>query len=363
MISKQIIQTCIDELKELTKVDFMIIDTEGLLLATTFKNNNVDTAMLQGFFDSHADSQIISGNYLFKVKDEGKPVYVLVSHSANADGYIIGRIACNELEHLLVAYKDQYDNAGFFQNLLLDNLLAIDIFNRAKELNISDSARRIVFVAETTKSDEEEVLLALRSAFDNKDNDYVVAIDESKVAIVHTLADDETMENMEEVAAVIEDIMNTEVMTKAKVGYGTIVNNIKELSKSYKEAVMASQVGEIFYPERNINAYECLGIGRLIYQLPVNLCKIFLKEVYGSDELDNTDLEVINTVNGFLDNDFNASETARKLYIHRNTLMYRIDKLKQSTGLDVRVFDDALTFKIASMVDRYVRYQEKNNEF
>jgi carbohydrate diacid regulator len=157
----------------------------------------------------------------------------------------------------------------------------------------------------------------------------------------------------------LEDIMDTEVMLKSRVSYGTIVEELRELSKSYKEARMALDVGKIFYNGDRIHSYDALGIGRLIYQLPANLCKLFIEEIYGEDLPKEVDEEILHTATVFLDNNLNVSETARQLYIHRNTLVYRIEKLKSATGLDVRVFDDALTFKIATMVSSYMQYIEK----
>ena len=151
-------------------------------------------------------------------------------------------------------------------------------------------------------------------------------------------------------------------MSSVKIAYGTIVNEITQVSRSYKEAKMALDVGKIFYMEKSIVAYNTLGIGRLIYQLPLPLCRMFMKEVFKSDATPDTfDEETMVTINKFFENSLNVSETARQLYIHSNTLVYRLEKLQKSTGLDIRVFDDALTFKIAMMVVNYMKYMEKEH--
>ena len=159
----------------------------------------------------------------------------------------------------------------------------------------------------------------------------------------------------------IVDLMNTEAMMNVRVAYGTIVQELKDVSKSYKEANMALDVGKIFYVEKKVNAYGRLGIGRLIYQLPVNLCRIFIEEIFGVDGIVDFEEETLTTVNKFFENNLNVSETSRQLFVHRNTLVYRIEKLEKSTGLDVRTFDDALTFKIAMMVVNYMKYLESLN--
>ena len=261
----------------------------------------------------------------------------------------------------MVAYREQFDNTIYFQNLLLDNLLSVDIYNRARKLGITHNTKRIVYVIEVSRDKSVEAMLAIKSAF-KEEGDYVVSVDDRNIILIHTMGVDEDFNNIEELAKCIEEILNTEVMIKTRVAYGTVVEDLRLLSQSYKEANMALDVGAIFYSDKTVMAYSALGIGRLIYQLPVNLCKIFIEEVFHDELPEDVDEEVISTVNAFLDNNFNVSETARQLYIHRNTLGYRIEKLKQSTGLDVREFNDALTFKIALMVVNYVKFMEENEK-
>ena len=119
---------------------------------------------------------------------------------------------------------------------------------------------------------------------------------------------------------------------------------------------MALEVAKIFYPMKRTIEYGNLGVGRLIYQLPVDLCQLFVKEIFGDNIPEEIDEEILSTVSKFFENNLNVSETSRQLYIHRNTLIYRIEKLQKATGLDVRVFDDALTLKIALMVVNYMKY-------
>ncbi|MCR4697483.1 MAG: helix-turn-helix domain-containing protein [Lachnospiraceae bacterium] len=359
MITKQVIKTTIEELKEVAKVEFSVIDGQGLLMASTC-NDLPSTDQVLEFFDSKADSQIIADTTLFKIKDDEEPVFVLAVKGNQSDSYTYGRICVNELRHLLVAYREQFDNTIYFQNLLLDNLLTVDIYNRARKLSIEPNKKRIVYVAEVLRDKTNEAVLALKSAF-SEDGDFTVSIDDKNVILIHTMGENEDFDTIEELARCIEEILNTEVMVKTRIAYGTVADDLRQISQSYKEAKMALDVGAIFYSQKTVMAYNALGIGRLIYQLPVNLCKIFTEEVFGDELPEEIDEEVINTINAFLDNNFNVSETARQLYIHRNTLGYRIEKLKQATGLDVREFNDALTYKIALMVSNYVKFMEENN--
>ena len=221
--------------------------------------------------------------------------------------------------------------------------------------------KRVVFVIETKNENDTNALETVKSLFSAKTKDFITAVDEKNIILVKELKPGETYDDMEKTAKVILDMLNTEAMTKVHVAYGTIVHEIKEVSRSYKEAKMALDVGKIFYSDKNVVAYNNLGIGRLIYQLPMSLCRMFIKEIFDGKSPDDLDEETLTTINKFFENNLNVSETSRQLYIHRNTLVYRLDKLQKSTGLDLRVFEDAITFKIALMVVKYMNYMETLN--
>lgn len=273
---------------------------------------------------------------------------------------MLGRIAVSQLQHLIIAYKERYDRNNFFQNLLLDNMLLVDIYNRAKKLHIEAAVPRAIFLVETDKEKEKEkdftATELLNSMFSAQVGDYITAVDESNVIVIKELTPEDDYTKLEQVANTIVDMMNMEAMMNVRVAYGTIVGELKEVSKSYKEAKMALDVGKIFYAEKKVSAYNTLGIGRLIYQLPINLCRIFIDEIFGSNVPSELDDETLTTINKFFENNLNVSETSRQLFVHRNTLVYRIEKLEMSTGLDIRTFEDALTFKIALMVVSYMKY-------
>ena len=291
--------------------------------------------------------------------DEHQLEYVLIVNGDSDDVYMIGKIASFQIQNLLVAYKERFDKDNFIKNLLLDNLLLVDIYNRAKKLHIETEVRRVVFIVETNREKDGNELEKVRSLFGGKSKDFVTAVDEKNIIVVKELAENETYDDLEKTAEIILNVFKgTEAEKDVYVAYGTVVNEIKEVSRSYKEARMALDVGKIFFEEKNIIAYSTLGIGRLIYQLPIPLCKMFIKEIFDNKSPDDFDEETLTTINKFFENNLNVSETSRQLYIHRNTLVYRLDKLQKSTGLDLRVFEDAITFKIALMVVKYMKYME-----
>ena len=362
MISNQILQNTIDGLRQIARIDLCVMDTEGKALASTIMIGNEYESAVLSFVDSPADSQALQGFQFFKVFDEHQLEYVVMAKGDSDDVYMVGKLAAFQLQNLLVAYKERYDKDNFIKSLLMDNLLLVDIYNRAKKLHIETDMRRSVFIIETKHEKDTNALETVRSLFADKSRDFITAVDEKYIILVRELKMNEDYEDLNKTAHVIVDMLNTEALSKVHVAYGTIVNEIKDVSRSYKEAKIALDVGKIFYSGRNVVAYNNLGIGRLIYQLPMPLCKMFIKEIFDGKSPDDFDEETITTINKFFENSLNVSETSRQLYIHRNTLVYRLDKLQKSTNLDLRVFEDAITFKIALMVVKYMKYLE-NQEF
>ena len=356
MLSSQVIQTSIDELRAITKVDLCVYDSMGAVMATTTEMSDIQASLIGDFAASPADSQVIGTNHLLKVWDEGELLFVILARGAGDDAYMVGKIAASQIHNLAIAYKERFDRNNFFQNLLLDNLLLVDIYNRAKKLHVEVTAPRAVFLIETKGEKDSMVTELLKGMFSNQSGDYITAVDESNMILIKNMEGESSHEALVEVADTIVAMMNAEAMLNVKVAFGTVVNELKDVSKSYKEAKMSMDVGKIFYAEKNVMAYSTLGIGRLIYQLPVNLCRIFIDEIFGDIGLIEFDEETLTTINKFFENNLNVSETSRQLFVHRNTLVYCIEKIQKSTGLDLRNFDDALTFKIALMVANYMKY-------
>ena len=360
MISNQILQSTIDGLKNITRKDLSVVEKEGKVIATTEENmigRQIDA--IENFVGSQADSQLILGYQYFKVYDNGIPEYVIQVKGEDEDGYRIGKIAAFQIQSLLVAYKERYDKDNFIKNLLLDNLLLVDIYSRAKKLHIENNIRRIVYLIETNIDKDMNIVEIVRSIFPAKTKDFVTAVDEHSIILVKELREKETMDEIEKIAKMISDTLSTELNVKVYISIGTVVSDLKDVSRSYKEAKMALEVGKIFENDKYIVNYEKLGIGRLIYQLPLSLCKMFIKEVLHGLTMDDFDDETLATVNKFFENNLNVSETSRQFYIHRNTLVYRLDKLQKMTGLDLRNFDDAIIFKITLMVSKYMMYMDK----
>ena len=346
VISNQVLQTTLDGLKAISRVDLCVLDTEGIMLATTFPEAEGFRDSVLSFAESPADSQVVSGCQFFKVFDEHQLEYVLLANGNSDDVHMVGRMAAFQIQNLLVAYKERFDKDNFIKNLLLDNLLLVDIYNRAKKLHIDTEARRVVFILEISHEKENNSLETVRGLFGSKSGDFITAVDEKSIIVVKELAPQDGSAEMDHIAEMILDSLG----------------EVKEVSRSYKEARMALNVGKIFFAERQVIAYSSLGIGRLIYQLPIPLCKMFIREIFDGKSPDDFDEETLVTINKFFENSLNVSETSRQLYIHRNTLVYRLDKLQKSTGLDLRVFEDAITFKIALMVVKYMKYME-NQEY
>lgn len=298
------------------------------------------------------------GNQYFKIYDNHQLEYILIIDSTADDAYTLGKLVVFQIQGLLTAYKERFNKDNFIKNLLLDNLLLVDIHNRAKKLHIEVDVRRVVYILETNQDKDYGSLENIKNLLGGKAGDFVTAVDEKSIIIVKEVAPTDTYAQLEKTANSILTTLGVEKDGKTHIAYGTIVKELKEVSRSYKEAKMALDVGKIFFGDRDVIAYSSLGIGRLIYQLPIPLCKMFIREIFDNHSPDDFDEETLTTINKFFENSLNVSETSRQLFIHRNTLVYRLDKLQKSTGLDLRVFEDAITFKIALMVVKYMKYME-----
>ena len=358
MISNQILQNTIEGLKAIARVELCVMDVDGKPVAMTADEMEKCGKPAAEFAKSPADSQEIQGYQYFKIFDEQQLEYVLIAGGVGEDVYMVGKMVAFQVQNLLVAYKERFDKDNFIKNLLLDNLLLVDIYSRAKKLHIQTDVKRVVLIIETDNAKDSNVLETMRTYFGTNSKDFITAVDENNVIVVKDLSEGDSMRDIDRSATGVAGYLRKENYKNVRIAYGTVVGEIKEVSRSYKEAKMALDVGKIFFDERDIIAYSELGIGRLIYQLPIPLCKMFIKEIFDGRSPDEFDEETLTTINKFFENSLNVSETSRQLFIHRNTLVYRLDKLQKSTGLDLRVFEDAITFKIALMVGKYMKYME-----
>jgi len=359
MITNHIIQNSIEDLNSITKVNLAVYDDEGNQIASA-GSIGIDKDIVVSFVKSPADSQVVAGYHLIKLYEDSNLVYIVVSSGQGETAYTVAKIAVAQLQALMVAYQEKYDKNSFYQNLILDNMLLVDIYNRAKKLHIDPSGYRVVFIVDTDRGMNSMISEMLRGMYAPQGGNAVTAVDEDRIILIKSFDDAPTSENLEEVAETIVSLINTEAMTNVKVAYGNAINELKDVSKSYKEAKLALDVSNIFYVEKSVAAYSALGIGRLIYQLPLNLCEMFIEEVFGDGIPEELDEDTIAMLNKFFENNLNVSQTSEQLYLHRNTIIYRIDKVQKATGLNLREFEDALTYKIAMMVQRYLDYVKKN---
>ena len=251
-------------------------------------------------------------------------------------------------------YDEKYDRNNFIKNVVLDNILPGDIFTKAKELHFNVDVTRVALLVRVVSTNDVSAYDVIQNLFPDKQKDFVFNISESDIVLVKEIKAGIDSKDLEKLARSIVDTLSSEFYTKAVVGIGTAVVGVKDLARSFKEAQIALEVGKVFDTDQSIVSYDNLGIARLIYQLPTTLCEIFLKEVFKTGSIDSLDHETLFTINRFFENNLNVSETSRKLFVHRNTLVYRLEKIKKLTGLDLREFDDAIIFKIALMVKKYL---------
>lgn len=358
MISNHKIQTALEEIKEISKIDLALYTEKGKQVAVTFEPEQEMAQAVVPFADSMAESQMLAGCHFFKVLVEGELEYVLLTKSSAEDAYMVGRLAVCQIRNLAAAYMEQFDRNNFMQNILLGNMLVVDMYNKAQKLHI-EQAQRVVFVIDLEKKKDSTAMELVKNLFVTKTRDYVTEVDEQNIILIKDTRDMKSDEELASLADMIVDNLHAEAMVRVRVGYGNRVNNLQDIAKSYQEAKMALEVGRIFYADKETIAYRYLGIGRLIYQLPMSLCEMFIHEVFGEEVPDVFNEETTTTIQKFFDNNLNISETARQLYVHRNTLVYRLERLEKAIGLDIRRFDDAMTFKIAMMVLAHMNYQNQ----
>ena len=251
-------------------------------------------------------------------------------------------------------YDEKYDRGNFIKNVILDNILPGDIYIKARELHFNNDVTRVVLLIRIAEKNDVSVFDVIQDLFPDKSKDFVININETDIALVKEVKNNIETKDLEKLARSVADSLGTEYYTHVLVGIGTAIDNIKDLARSYREAQVSLEVGKVFDTEKTIVSYDNLGIARLIYQLPTTLCDMFLREIFKRGSIESLDHETLFTIQKFFENNLNVSETSRKLFVHRNTLVYRLEKIKKLTGLDLREFDDAIVFKVALMVKKYL---------
>lgn len=263
--------------------------------------------------------------------------------------------ALRQIRCLCTAYKEKYNKAQFLLSLMTDSVPSYDVAERALRLHIAPDENRILFLLESRSISDDTVLEILKNLFPAQSRIYLIPVTETQLAVLRPLHASESEEDLPQIAHTIVDTLNTEALAHVQVAYSGLVKNLLELSRAYKETSLALKVGRLFGSGQNVFPYNRLGIGRLIYQLPRSICENFLTEIFGTEIPSAADEEMTVTIDRFIQNNLNIAETARQLHMHRNTLIYRLEQVEKKNGLDLRRFEDAMTYKIASMVLNYLQ--------
>ena len=360
-MSNSVFQSVIVQLRDVSDRVFGVIDTEGCVISCT------DMSVLG---ERWTDAALKVGNASESIVTFAQKSFKAIMGNSNYFEYAVfcsgddetARSFCQmafiALNDAKTFYEEKHDRGTFVKNIIMDNILPGDIYIRAKELHFATDAPRAVFLIRQVGHSDVATVDVLTGMFPDKMQDFVLSINETDVAVIKQISGTVTAEDLEKIAVNIEETLKNELRIKTIIGIGTVAEHLRELADSYKEAQTAIEVGKVFDTEKSIMHYENLGIGRLIYQLPTTLCEIFLREVFKKNSLDSLDQETLFTINKFFENSLNVSETSRKLFVHRNTLVYRLEKIRKLTGLDLRQFDHAIVFRVALMVRQYLASRE-----
>ncbi|MBO5195579.1 MAG: helix-turn-helix domain-containing protein [Clostridia bacterium] len=354
-MSNRLFQGIIHQMSEAADRTIGVIDENGVIIACSELVKIGETRQEAKDELIYTAEAVAIGGYTYRPINSGtKWEYIVFVEGEDKMADKLASILSISLANIKNLYDEKYDRNSFIKNIILDNILPSDIYIKSKELRFNTEETRVIFLIKFLTKTEVLPYDAVQNIFPDKTKDYVISVGETDVVLVKELKPGTDVKKIEKLAKSIADTLNSEFYAKTVIGIGTAVENIKDLARSYKEAQVALEVGKVFDTEKNIISYENLGIGRLIYQLPTTLCEMFLQEVFKNGSLDNLDRETLLTIQSFFENNLNVSETSRKLFVHRNTLVYRLEKIRKITGLDLREFDHAITFKVALMVKRYL---------
>ena len=301
-----------------------------------------------------SDDIIVNNGRTYKSLGGSDTVYLVYVNGTDDDAAAFCKLACVALFNAKQYFDEKNDRLSFIKNVITDNILPGDIYSRSREMRFDTDTPRVCLLVRVNSGSDISAMEYISALFPDKNRDYVFSVNETDTVIckeVHSNTDTKDIENL---AASIVDNLESEHFIKSTVGIGTIVTGIRELANSFKEAQVAIEVSKVFDTDHPVISYTNLGIGRLIYQLPTTLCEMFLKEVFKRGNIHSLDQETLFTIQRFFENNLNVSETSRGLFVHRNTLVYRLEKIKRLTGLDLRQFEDAIVFKVALMVRKYL---------
>jgi len=355
-MSNRLFQTVIYQMKDVVGRTIGVIDEGGVVITCSELGKVGESKQrIREELTYSSESVVYEGyTYRFIGTDSVKNDCIVFVEGDDSHASKMSEILSITLGNIKGMYDEKYDKSSFIKNIILDNILPSDIHTKSSELHFGTEDRRVVIVAKLNGTASVTPYEAAMNLIQDKSHDYIINISEQDVVIVKEIARSTTIEQIEKFCFELIDSIYKDYSVKAVTGVSSIVENLKDLARAYKEARIALEVGKVFDIEKPVMSYENLGIGRLIYQLPTTLCEIFLGEVFKKGSLESLDRETLMTVQSFFENNLNVSETSRKLFVHRNTLVYRLEKIRKLTGLDLREFEHAVTFKVALMVKKYL---------
>ena len=364
-MSSRIFQSIIIQMKDATDRCMGVVDDQGSVVACS-ELGMIGTKLddFSGFQSDYPEQVFISGSRTYKAigDSNARADYAVFVDGRDSTARCVCILAGVAFQEAKINYEEKHNRTIFIKNIISDNILPGDIYVRAKELRFDADVPRAVFLIRQLERSDMSALEVLSNMFPDRQKDFVLSVNETDLVLIKELSSvPETNKEVYEIAYSIEDKLRTDLNLKCVIGIGTTARHIRVLADKYKEAQVAIDVGKVFDTEKSVIHYDNLGIGRLIYQLPTTLCEMFLSEVFKKNPIESLDQETLYTINKFFENNLNVSETSRKLFVHRNTLVYRLEKIKKLTGLDLREFDHAIIFKVALMVKKYLNSQ--NSEF
>ena len=354
-MSTRLFQGIIHQMKEAIPRTIGVLDENGMVISCSdlVKMNENRSSVREDMI--YSQEVYRAGGYTYRsVGPAAHSEYVVFVEGEDREAEKDTLILAIALGNLINLYDEKYDKSSFIKNVVLDNILPSDIYIKSKELHFSSDVTRVLFLIKFGGKNDIVPYEMVANMFPDRNRDFVISVGERDIVLVKEIKSDTDTADIEKIARQITDTISSEFYTKVSIGIGSAVDNIKDLARSFEEAQIALEVGKVFDTEKDIISYENLGIGRLIYQLPTTLCEMFLQEVFKKGSLESLDRETLMTIQCFFDNNLNVSETSRKLFVHRNTLVYRLEKIRKLTGLDLRDFDSAITFKVALMVKKYL---------
>ncbi|MCD7792046.1 MAG: helix-turn-helix domain-containing protein [Oscillospiraceae bacterium] len=360
-MSSRIFQSVIIQLKDATDRTIGVADSQGFVVACS------ELSMIGSYLDdfqsiSESPEQVFATSvrtYKLLGDIEGKFDYAVFVSGHDSMARSICILAGVAIAEAKTNYEEKHDKTTFIKNIISDNILPGDVYVRAKELHFTADVPRTVFLVRQIDKSDVAAIEVLQGMFPEKQKDFVLSVNETDIVIIMEMSPNFDSADLNAAAESIEKAMFRELGVKVVIGIGTTAHHLRELADRYKEAQVAIDVGRVFDDDKSIIHYENLGLGRIIYQLPTTLSEMFLSEVFKKSPIESLDQETLYTINKFFENNLNVSETSRKLFVHRNTLVYRLEKIKKLTGLDLREFDHAIVFKVALMVKKYLNSQNK----